>query len=111
MAEEPEAAVQKTPAKNVYRIFGNGAHAAQPMEAIVSSAIEAEAKFEMFRRLCGKFGSVEIVGKQGRPITRTRLASFARAERELIEQAPKPTPTVFPTPQAEPQPSPTTESA
>ena len=63
-----------------YRIVGTGAQASEPMEKIVTTASEADFQRMTFQRLCGKSGTVEVFGKDGRAIRPDRLQQLAREE-------------------------------
>ena len=49
-----------------FRIVGEGAQSPHPIEKVVTSAIEAQAESSALRRLCGRYGRVEVWNKQGR---------------------------------------------
>lgn len=63
-----------------FRIVGTGAQAAEPIEKIVATASEAEFQRMTFQRLCGKFGTVEVMRKDGRAIRPERLQQLVREE-------------------------------
>lgn len=64
-----------------FRVVGDSPHTSEPMEKVVSTAVEAEIQSSAFRRLCGKSGKVEVWGKNGRLISPDLLNSMARDER------------------------------
>jgi hypothetical protein len=63
-----------------YRIVGIGTQASEPIEKIVATALEAESKRNALQRLCGKYGKVEVCGKDGRVIGPDRLRRMAHEE-------------------------------
>jgi hypothetical protein len=70
-----------------FRIVGEGAQSPHPIEKVVTSAIEAQAESSALRRLCGRYGRVEVWNKQGRRVTPERLQNLAIAERGAMSLA------------------------
>ena len=65
-----------------FRIVGEGSQSAQPIEKVVTTATQAQSEVSSLRRLCGRYGKVEVWGKNGRRVTPERLQNLALAERE-----------------------------
>jgi len=64
-----------------FRIVGVGAQASEPIEKIVATASEAEFQRMTLQRLCGKFGKVDVLGENGRPIGPDKLQRLIREEK------------------------------
>jgi hypothetical protein len=63
-----------------FRITGMGPGASEPMERIVSTALEAEKQFHTLSRICGRSGGVAIYGRGGQAMTLERVSKLARNE-------------------------------
>jgi hypothetical protein len=63
-----------------FRVVGEGAQSPEPIETVVSTASAAQAECGRLRRICGRYGRVEVWGKDGRRITPERLQNLALAE-------------------------------
>ena len=63
-----------------FRLVAEGSQLAQPIEKIVATAAEAEAQSDALRRQCGKFGKVEVWGRDGRIISPERLHVLVQQE-------------------------------
>ena len=70
----------KEPVVGHYVIVGIGAQAPGPIEKTVATAVEAEVERSVLERLCGKRGTVEVLGRDGRSITPGKLRRLALAE-------------------------------
>lgn len=64
-----------------YLVVGVGPQTAQPIEHEVATAVDADLHCETLRRLCGRLGTVEVWTKDGRKVSRDKLASLVRNER------------------------------
>ena len=64
----------------VYRIVGVGPQASGPAEKVVSTALEAQSESITLRRLCGRYGTVEVWA-DGRLISPIRLDALAQQEK------------------------------
>ena len=64
-----------------FRIVGISAQTPEPVERIVTSALEADLQRMMIQRSCGKSGKVEVFGKDGRAITTHTLQRLIREEK------------------------------
>ncbi len=63
-----------------FRIVGTGAQAPEPIEKVASTAVRAEAERSTLQRLCGRHGTVEVSGKNGRLIGPKKLRRLAQDE-------------------------------
>ena len=63
-----------------YRIVGIGAQVSEPIEKIVATASEAEFQRMTMQRLCGKYGVVDVFGRNGRVIGYDTLQRLIREE-------------------------------
>ena len=63
-----------------FRIVGVGAQASGPIERIALTAVAAEVERNSLQRLCGRYGRVEVSGKDGRTISLERLRRLAQDE-------------------------------
>ena len=63
-----------------FRIVGVGAQAPEPIERIALTAAAAEVECSNLQRLCGRYGRVEVSGKNGRAISLERLRRLAQSE-------------------------------
>jgi hypothetical protein len=61
-----------------FRIVGVGAQAPGPVERIALTAAAAEVERSNLQRLCGRYGTVEVSGKDGRTISLERLRRLAQ---------------------------------
>lgn len=68
-----------------FRIIGSGAQEAEPIEKVFHTAAEAALQHNMLRRVCGRYGVVEVWGKNGRKISLNRLEALARQEQVAAE--------------------------
>ena len=66
---------------NYFRIVGEGSQSPHPIEKIATTAVQAQAECSALRRQCGRYGRVEVWGKNGRRVTPERLQNLALAER------------------------------
>ncbi len=71
---------QRPSTPTVFRVVGEGPQAAEPIELIALTATEAETHCSKLRRLCGRAGKVEVLGKGGTKVSPARLRRLALAE-------------------------------
>ena len=64
-----------------YRVVGSGSQVPEPMEQIAVTATEADLYSTKFRRLCGRYGLVEVWKKNGRRISLQTLSLLAQREK------------------------------
>ena len=69
-----------------FRVIGTGPQAAEPIEYEAVTAIEAELHCSNLRRICGRFGKVEV-WKDGRVLSHARFDSLVRQEKEVTSQS------------------------
>lgn len=73
----------------VFRIVGVGPQASEPIEKIVSTALEAQSESIRLRRLCGRYGIVEIWA-ENRLISANRIDVLAQLEKPPLGAEPPP---------------------
>ena len=64
-----------------YIVVATGPHLSQPLEKIVSTALEAVAQRDTLQRLAGKHGHVDVL-RDGRLISFVTLNRLARDEQK-----------------------------
>jgi hypothetical protein len=72
---------------NYFRVVGEGAQSPEPIEKVVHSATDALAECSRLRRICGRYGRVDVWGKDGRRITPERLQNLSSVEQEGAAQS------------------------
>ena len=69
-----------------FKIEATGAQASGLIEKIVSTARDAEFERNALQRLCGKYGKVDVSGKDGRAISPDTLRRLAQDEENANAQ-------------------------